>query len=484
MTFPWVGAERALTIAEAALALAERDVSPSRTARLTGAQERLARALDRAHRRGRGPRRRPGSATPTGGSRSSRSRAPTARAPSPGSSPTSCCSPGGTSGRRPRTASSSTSGWSSRATGPGPAARSQILAAQRHRRRRPRDRPRRDRPARRRLRVERGERPDQRLVRPPRPAGHPHAARAGRGQVDDLPDHQARRLGRAQRRRSARRGGRPPGPRPRRPLHARGRRARPSSRRHRARGGRAYLVRDGRIVEAERRDARRPIVEVAPGPDHDRRPGPPQRRQRARGRRRRARPRRDHRRRCATGSRLSRRPPSARPAGSTCSGSGPGSSIVDFAHNEAGVSAVLDVAEGIAGGRRRPGRADHGDHRDRRRPARRHAARASAGSPPSGPSGSRSSRRSATCAAGPRESVVGELLVGVVAGGGRPGRRPDLRLRDGRAPGRAQRGGRAATRRPGGRGAGHRADVPRGARRRLRAARRASARGRSTSPPS
>ena len=41
VTFPWVGAERALTLTEAALALAERDVSPSRTARLTGAQERL-----------------------------------------------------------------------------------------------------------------------------------------------------------------------------------------------------------------------------------------------------------------------------------------------------------------------------------------------------------------------------------------------------------------------------------------------------------
>jgi len=41
VTFPWVGAERAHTIAEAALALAERDVSAARRARLTGAQERL-----------------------------------------------------------------------------------------------------------------------------------------------------------------------------------------------------------------------------------------------------------------------------------------------------------------------------------------------------------------------------------------------------------------------------------------------------------
>jgi cyanophycin synthetase len=41
VTFPWIGAERAHTISEAALALAERDVSPVRRARLTGAQERL-----------------------------------------------------------------------------------------------------------------------------------------------------------------------------------------------------------------------------------------------------------------------------------------------------------------------------------------------------------------------------------------------------------------------------------------------------------
>src|SRR6187397_1794349 len=41
ITFPWIGAERAQTLSEAALALAERDVSPSRTAQLTGAQERL-----------------------------------------------------------------------------------------------------------------------------------------------------------------------------------------------------------------------------------------------------------------------------------------------------------------------------------------------------------------------------------------------------------------------------------------------------------
>ena len=41
ITFPWSGEERARTLADAAIALADRDVSPSRTAQLTGAQERL-----------------------------------------------------------------------------------------------------------------------------------------------------------------------------------------------------------------------------------------------------------------------------------------------------------------------------------------------------------------------------------------------------------------------------------------------------------
>ena len=41
VAFPWSGAERAHMVAEAAVALAERDVSPARRAHLTGAQERL-----------------------------------------------------------------------------------------------------------------------------------------------------------------------------------------------------------------------------------------------------------------------------------------------------------------------------------------------------------------------------------------------------------------------------------------------------------
>ncbi len=41
VTFPWTGAERARAIVDAGLALTERNVSPARTARLTGAQSRL-----------------------------------------------------------------------------------------------------------------------------------------------------------------------------------------------------------------------------------------------------------------------------------------------------------------------------------------------------------------------------------------------------------------------------------------------------------
>ena len=41
VTYPWRGEDRARVLTEAALALADRDVSPSRTAQLTGAQQRL-----------------------------------------------------------------------------------------------------------------------------------------------------------------------------------------------------------------------------------------------------------------------------------------------------------------------------------------------------------------------------------------------------------------------------------------------------------
>ncbi|HEX7347559.1 MAG TPA: Mur ligase family protein, partial [Candidatus Limnocylindrales bacterium] len=41
ITYPWSGEERSRLLTDAALALADRDVSPSKTARLTGAQERM-----------------------------------------------------------------------------------------------------------------------------------------------------------------------------------------------------------------------------------------------------------------------------------------------------------------------------------------------------------------------------------------------------------------------------------------------------------
>ena len=69
---------------------------------------------------------------------------------------------------------------------------------------RPRDGARRDPPARDRLRGERRERRHERQRRPPRAAGDRHRRRARRGQGHDRSDHEARRMGRPQRRRPAR----------------------------------------------------------------------------------------------------------------------------------------------------------------------------------------------------------------------------------------------------------------------------------------
>ena len=88
-----------------------------------------------------------------------------------------------------------------------------------------------------------------------------------------------------QRRRPVRRGGRPPGPGPGRLLLDRGRPPAVVAR-HVAAGGRAYLLQRGRPGRGRGRASRPPIAEVDRAADHDRRPGPPQRRQRpGRGRR-------------------------------------------------------------------------------------------------------------------------------------------------------------------------------------------------------
>ena len=76
--------------------------------------------------------------------------------------------------------------------------------------------------------------------------------------------------------------------------------------------------------------------------------------------------------------------------------------------------------------RRRPGHRRRGrrsgatgdpHHRHGRRPARRHAARHRAASPASGRTRWSSRRRSATCAAGPPKSVVGEFQAGLAEAG-------------------------------------------------------------------
>ena len=122
-------------------------------------------------------------------------------------------------------------------------------------------------------------------------------------------------------------------------------------------------------------------------------------------------------------------------------------------------------------GRRRPGRPDHRDHRHRRRPPGRHAPRI----------GRIAAERAQRVAikqtlkylrGRTAESVVGELMVGVVAGGGSGRGRPDLRLGDRGAERRVSTAPpppvRTAERRCGAR---HRADVPRGTDRRVRAPR-------------
>ena len=81
-----------------------------------------------------------------------------------------------------------------------------------------------------------------------------------------------------------------------------------------SRGGRAYLVRDG-VARRGRRRQRDRDRRGRRGPDHARRAGPPQRRQRARRRRRGARARARPSTRSATASSTSRRAPSARRAG-------------------------------------------------------------------------------------------------------------------------------------------------------------------------
>ncbi len=121
VTYPWSGEERARILTEAAVALAERDVSPSRTARLTGAQERgVGRWIDRiASAR----------TTPPSWLRDADRRIPAISiSGTNGKSTVSrlithiLIGRAARSARRRRTACSSTSAWSSPATGPGPLA--------------------------------------------------------------------------------------------------------------------------------------------------------------------------------------------------------------------------------------------------------------------------------------------------------------------------------------------------------------------------
>ena len=265
----------------------------------------------------------------------------------------------------------------------------------------------------------------------------------------DLPDHEARRLGRAQRRRPARRRGRRAGPGQRRAVHAR--------------TGDALGRSSGATGDARRpglpRSRRRRIVEADGAAET-----------------------RDRRGRATCRSRSAAWPATTSPTPSPRPAAARGLGRDDRPGRATGCADFRPVARTLRPGRLnlfrlgptdrdrrlrpqrgrgrgrprrrrgdrrrrgRPGGADHRDHRHRRRPARRHAPRASAGSPPSGPSGSRSRRRSSTCAAGPRSRSSASCWPASMAGGAIAVRRADLRDRDRGAPGRAERRGTARSR--------------------------------------
>ena len=147
--------------------------------------------------------------------------------------------------------------------------------------------------------------------------------------------------------------------------------------------------------------------------------------------------------------------------------------IVDFAHNEAGVAAILDVAEGIAGGaagRAAPITVIIGTAGDRPDDTLRGIGRIAA---------ERAQRVAIKETQGylrgrTREAVVGELLAGIKAGGGSsddipvyPSETAALRAELNGAGSSGRRRGSARF------GSGRRPALSRGARRRVRPARRA-----------
>ena len=239
-------------------------------------------------------------------------------------------------------------------------------------------------------------------------------------------------------------------------------------RRHRERGGRAYLVRDGALVEADGA-AETAIVDVADVPITI---GGLARHNVANALA------------AAGGARglgatiaevrdgLSHFAPDAErsPGRLNLYRLGSRVVIVDFAHNEAGMAAVLDVAQGIAAGaagRAAPITAIIGTAGDRPDDTLRGIGRIAA---------ERAQRvaikqtlkylRGRTA-----ESVVGELMAGIVAGGGDAAEVPiyttEPEALQAELNGAA---GAGAQWRTIGRAAGRRPDVPRGSRRRVRAA--------------
>ena len=218
-------------------------------------------------------------------------------------------------------------------------------------------------------------------------AGDPHAPRARRGQGDGLPGDEAGRPGGAQRRRPARRGRRAAGPRARRvlldgPGRGAGPRAPPARGRARVGPGRRPA---GRVGRRRRRTCCSTSPTCRSRWAASRGTTWPTRSRRRAVRGRSGRPASRSRTGCATSAR--RR--SCRPGRLNLFRLGRDTVIVDFAHNEAGTEAILEVAGAIAAradGRRRPRRS----RRSSAPPATARTTRsaASAGSPRGWRSGS------------------------------------------------------------------------------------------------
>ena len=427
VTFPWSGAERARTIADAALALGERNVSPVRTARLTGTQARL---LERWRARideasatppALDPRRRP--ADPDRLDQRDERQEHRHPADHPHPRPGRAARRDDDVGRRARRRAAHRARRLDRArrgaAHPGPrrtstwpssrrlAAGSSCAASATSRTRRassPTSAPTTS--------TSRGSTPCPSWPRSRRRSAGSPGPTAGSSSTPTT--------------RSSRRS--PDGSAPGSPCSALDEIARPAVRRHVARGGRAYVVRRGTLVEVDDGQAT-PIVPIAEIPiaiGGIARHNVANALAAAGGARALGATIERGRRRAA---RLPAGQPIRSPGRLNLFRLGGRIVIVDFAHNEAGIDAVLDVAEGIAGGAAGPGRADHGHHRHGRRPPGRHPPRDRPDRGPARPARGDQGDPELPARAGPARRSSASCSPGWSRAAGRPTRSPSTRPR-------------------------------------------------------